>query len=722
MVPKEEIVSSGIKFRVKKMSQKIFHFAVERKKVYELAYNLRWTYNCRVQNFFAKLSPRVWEHSNHNPIQVLNEISEEELRSRLMNKELRDELNVSYDSLQNYLKIVRKPVPAFKRFDKHPVAYFSAEVGLHESIPVYSGGLGVLSGDHTKSASDIGLNFVAVTLFYRQGYFVQKISSDGYQQEEYRETDFHRLPIVPVTDEGGNMVKVQVQIGRSTISVGAYKAVVGRSVLYLLETNLPENEEHYRDLTARVYGGDSTTRILQEIVLGIGGTKFLKELELEPAVYHMNEGHSAFLTLELLHEQLLSGKPLERAIEEVKKKCVFTTHTPVAAGHDRFTLDLINFSLSGFISSFGITPDDFMKFGRVNPDDKTETFCMTVLALKMSRGANAVSELNGKISRQMWTALYPGRKPNEVPIGHITNGIHSSTWISHEACALYEKLLGPNWLGKLDRPSEWKAAVDRIPDEELWALRYALRRSLIEFVRRRLKRQLLRYGNSSDWAEKTLSPDALTIGFSRRFATYKRAPLIFSDMERAARLFGDPKLPIQIIFSGKAHPRDDAGKSYIQQMMHLSRDPRFTGKVVFVEDYDMGVARHLVSGCDIWLNNPRRPLEASGTSGEKVILNGGLNCSVMDGWWREAYNGKNGFQIGEDKDLQVSVEEQDRIDSVNLYDVIESKIVPLFYDRDASGLPLKWLKMVRESIRTIAPVYNTARMVREYVNSYYIQK
>ncbi len=704
------------------MPDKAFHFAKERKKVYALAYNLRWSFDCPTQQFFAKLSPRVWERSNHNPICVLEEISEEELHSRLLNDTLRSELNQCYESLQSYLKTVAKPSESLKRFSKNPVAYFSAEIGIHESLPIYSGGLGILSGDHTKSASDIGLNFVGVTLFYRQGYFIQRINSDGWQLEEYRQQDYHGLAIVPVTDEGGNQVKVQVEIGNSLVSVTAYKAVVGRSILYLLETNLPENEEHYRDLTARVYGGDSTTRISQEIILGIGGARFLKAMEYEPVVYHMNEGHSAFLTLELLHEQLLAGKKLSKAVEEVRRKSVFTTHTPVAAGHDRFSRDLINFSLSGFVGSLGISLDEFMGFGRVKPDDRDETFCMTVLALKMSRAANAVSELNGKVSRQMWTQLFPGRKAEHIPIGHVTNGIHSLTWLSNEANELYRKRLGLQWQAKLVRAKDWAAAVPKIQDADLWALRFALRRKLVEFVRERMRRQRLRYGNSSDWVEKSLSADALTIGFSRRFATYKRAPLLFTDIERATRLFGDPKRPIQLIFSGKAHPRDDAGKAFIQQIERLTRDPRFTGKVVFVEDYDMGVARQLVSGCDLWLNNPRRPLEASGTSGQKVILNGGLNCSVMDGWWREAYNGKNGFSIGEDKDLNLPPDQQDSLDAANLYEVVERKVIPLFYDRDAAGVPLKWIKMIKESIRTIAPIYNTTRMVNEYINKYYMEK
>ena len=704
------------------MAQKTFHFAKERKKVYELAYNLRWSFDCPTQLFFAKLSPRTWDRSSHNPITVLSEISEEELRSRLRDRELQEELDGCYESLQSYLKSVNKTPAPYRYFERHPVAYFSAEIGIHESLPIYSGGLGILSGDHTKSASDIGLNFVGVTLFYRQGYFVQKVNSEGMQSEEYDQRDYHCLPVVPVNDEGGNLVKIQVQIGRSLVSVAAYKAVVGRSVLYLLETNLPENEEHYRDLTSKVYGGDSTTRISQEMILGIGGAKFLKGLEYEPAVYHMNEGHSAFLTLELLHEQLLAGKNLDRATEEVRKKCVFTTHTPVAAGHDRFTQDLINFSLSGFVSSLGISLDDFMKFGRVNPDDQGETFCMTVLALKMSRAANAVSELNGRVSRQMWTGLFPGKKAEQVPIGHVTNGIHSLTWLSTEGKKFYDASVGKNWLGKLERRSEWAASINKISDEEVWALRYTLRRKLIEFVRERLKKQQIRFGNSTGWVEKVLSPDALTIGFSRRFATYKRAPLLFSEFDRARQILGDSKRQVQLIYSGKAHPRDDAGKAFIQQIVHLSHDPKFVGRIAFVEDYDMGVARQLVAGCDLWLNNPRRPLEASGTSGEKIILNGGLNCSIMDGWWREAYNGKNGFAIGEDKDVQVSVEEQDRIDAKNLYDVIENRVIPTFYDRDASGIPLKWIKMIKESIKTIAPVYNTDRMVKEYVDKYYLHK
>jgi starch phosphorylase len=702
------------------MKEDSLHFSEERKKIYELAYNLRWSYDSSLQKFFAKLSPRVWEHSNHNPIAVLRELSEEELRSRLYDDDLHSELDNCYESLQSYLRKVKKTPPTLRKFEKHPVAYFSAEVGIHESLPVYSGGLGILSGDHTKSASDIGLNFVGVTLFYRQGYFVQKLNTEGMQTEEYDQKDYRSLPIVPVTDEGGNLVKVQVQIGRSLVSVAAYKAVVGRSVLYLLETNLPENEEHYRDLTARVYGGDSTTRISQEIVLGIGGARFLKELEYEPSVYHMNEGHSAFLTLELLHEQMLAGKNLKRAVEEVKKKCVFTTHTPVAAGHDRFTQDLINFSLSGFISSLGMSLDDFMKFGRVNTEDQKETFCMTVLALKMSRAANAVSELNGKISRQMWVGLYPGKKVEQVPIGYITNGIHSLTWLHCHARKFYETNVGKNWLVKMEHRAEWENAIKKIPDKEIWALRYALRRRLVEFVRERLKRQQIRFGNSSNWVEKVLSPDALTIGFSRRFATYKRAPLLFTDFERAVQLLNDSKRQVQIIFSGKAHPRDDAGKAFIQQIVRISHDPRLVGKVVFIEDYDMGIAKELVAGCDVWLNNPRRPLEASGTSGQKIILNCGLNCSIMDGWWREAYNGKNGFAIGEDKDPQSSAEEQDKMDARNLYEVLENRVIPTFYDRDASGLPLKWIKMIKDSIRTIAPVFNTDRMVKEYVSKYYL--
>ncbi|MGB9591555.1 MAG: alpha-glucan family phosphorylase, partial [Candidatus Kryptoniota bacterium] len=423
-----------------------------------------------------------------------------------------------------------------------------------------------------------------------------------------------------------------------------------------------------------------------------------------------------------LRENLLLGKKLEQAVEAVRQKCVFTTHTPVAAGHDRFTSDLISYSLTGLINQLGLSLDEFMKFGRVNPMDQNETFCMTVLALKMSRNANAVSELNGKVSRQMWTGLYPGTKPDQVPIGHITNGIHILTWLAPEMQEFLAAHIGRDWLLKLFKVKEWNQAVNQIPNEELWGLRYELRRKLIEFTRARMRRQQLRYGNASEWVEKVLSADALTIGFSRRFATYKRAPLIFSDLDRAMRIFSDPQRPVQIIFSGKAHPRDDAGKAFIQKVVRLARDPKFVGKVVFLEDYDMNVARYLVSGCDLWLNNPRRPLEASGTSGEKVILNGGLNCSVMDGWWREAYDGSNGFAIGEDKDAPSSAEEQDRLDAQNLYNVLENKVIPLFFDRDASGIPIKWVKMIKSSMKTIAPVFNTSRMVKEYIKKYYIGK
>jgi starch phosphorylase len=699
-----------------------FQFAKERKKIYELAFNLRWTYDYETLELFSKLSPRVWERCNHNPIAVLAEIGEDELRARLMTNEFQTHLNSCYESLQKYLAEVNKSKPELKIFDRHPVAYFTAEIGLHESLPVYSGGLGVLSGDHTKSASDIGLNFVAVTLFYRQGYFTQKINSDGWQQEEYFSNDPKRLPIIPVTDEAGNLVKVKVQIGHSVVTVAAYRAIVGRSTVYLLETNLPENEEHYRDLTSRVYGGDSTTRISQEILLGVGGVRMLRELEYDPYVYHMNEGHSAFLTLELLRENLLHGKTLEQGVEAVKQKCVFTTHTPVAAGHDRFTPDLINYSLTGLINQLGISLDEFMKFGRVNPSDQNETFCMTVLALKMSRNANAVSELNGKVSRQMWAGLYPGRRPEQVPIGFITNGIHILTWLAPEMQKFFEDQVGRDWLSKLFKPKQWNEAINQIPNEELWGLRYELRRKLVEFTRSRMRSQQLRYGNASEWVEKVLSVDALTIGFSRRFATYKRAPLIFSDLDRAVKIFSDSKRPVQLIFSGKAHPRDDAGKAYIQMVVRLTRDPKFVGKVVFLEDYDMNVARYLVSGCDLWLNNPRRPLEASGTSGEKVILNGGLNCSVMDGWWREAYDGSNGFAIGEDKDASVSPEEQDKLDAQNLYNVLENKVIPLFFDRDSYGIPIKWVKMIKSSMKSIAPIFNTNRMVKEYIRKYYTGK
>ena len=493
------------------------------------------------------------------------------------------------------------------------------------------------------------------------------------------------------------------------------------SIILLLDTNLPENEERFRDITAHVYGGDSTTRISQEVLLGIGGVRMLRAIGIKPSVYHMNEGHSAFLTLELLREEITKGVAKEKAMQNVTKQCIFTTHTPVPAGHDRFNQDLMTYIFGEKAKNFGMTMDELMTFGREHPDDGHSQFCMTVLALKLSRTANGVSELHGHVSREMWNFMYPEKSVDKVPIGYVTNGIHVSSWLHEKTQSFWNEKLGTEWREHYLEPKFWEKAVDpkNVSDEELWALRYTLRRKLVEFSRFRLHEQHSRYGNGADVYNTILNPDALTICFARRFATYKRAPLLFTHFEKILSLFNDTRRPFQIIFAGKAHPRDDEGKKFIQKIIEITKHPNLFGKVVFVENYDMNVARYLTSGADVWLNNPRRPLEASGTSGQKISINGGLNCSIMDGWWREAYDGHNGWSIGGDEQ-PADAHVQDTQDSQFLYEVLSQQIIPEFYDRDANGIPKKWIKRMRHAIATLVPQYSTHRMVAEYVKKYYL--
>jgi len=605
--------------------------------------------------------------------------------------------------------------------DLGPVAYFSAEFGLHESLPIYSGGLGVLSGDHTKSASDLGLNFYGISLFYRNGYFQQTIAADGWQHESYPNMNPDLLPVSLVTDADGKPVEAEVEISHNIVKFRAYRVNVGRATIFLLDTNHPENELHHREITNRVYGGDSTTRIMQEIVLGVGGVRFLRKMGIDPSVYHMNEGHSAFLTLELLREQLAAGAPKADAQEWVKKHCVFTTHTPVPAGHDRFSRDLIEYELGQFIKSMKMTVDEVIEFGKEDPAKLDDLFTMTVLALRMSRAANGVSELHGKVSREMWQHIYSVSSADEVPIGHITNGVHLLGWMANRTREFWHKHLGVKWVYYLKNKAIWAQVADPelVPDEDIWALRYGCRRDLVEYTRRKQREQYQRYGNEyKEVQDNILSPDVLTIGFARRFATYKRAPLIFKDFQRIAELINDSKRPVQLVFSGKAHPRDDSGKRFIQEIVGYTKNPALFGKVVFLENYDINVARHMISGVDVWLNNPRRPMEASGTSGMKILIHGGLNLSILDGWWREGYNGENGWAIGDDSNLE-DQEAQDHLDTENLYKLLTESVIPAFYDRDEYDIPRKWIQMLRRSMVTLIPVFNTDRMVSEYVEKYY---
>ncbi|XOV72199.1 MAG: alpha-glucan family phosphorylase [Verrucomicrobiota bacterium] len=688
-----------------------------------LARNLWWTWNQEAQEIFHKLSPRAWQNLYHNAVAVLHEVSDYELRTRLQEPAFADAVR---DVLKKFDAYMNEPntwaAENAQKLNDKPVAYFSAEFGLSETLPIAAGGLGILAGDHAKSASDLGLPFVGISLFYRQGYFMQTINEENWQTEYYSILNPRNLPMEAVLDAKGEQLTCMVQIATSQVKFKVWQVNVGRIPLYLMDTNLPENEEHYRDLTLRVYGGDSTTRIMQEILLGVGGVRMLRALGLQPSVFHMNEGHAAFLTLELMREKLAAGSSLDEAKALTTKECIFTTHTPVEAGHDRFSSDLVQYAAHRFASNLKISHQEFMDMGRVQQGDESEPFCMTVLALKYSRTANGVSELHGEISRQMWQGLYPGKSVEEVPIGHITNGVHVAGWMKGPLRRFFRRRLGEGWETDLNTPEFWQRMEDPgfVSDEEIWALRSVLRRELIEFARRRLliQSQNLKRENFITY-DHLLNPDVLTIGFARRFATYKRAPLIFQQFEHIVKLVKDKQRPIQFIFAGKAHPRDDEGKRFIQHIIHLSKHTELHGHLVFLENYDIHVARQMVSGCDVWLNNPRRPLEASGTSGQKTSAHGCLNMSIMDGWWREGFDGTNGFAIGPDSHPD-SIEEQDRVDSENLYKVLNDEVIPTFYNRDAAGVPRQWIQKIRRSISTLTPEYNTWRMVQDYANKYYL--
>ncbi|HWW01333.1 MAG TPA: alpha-glucan family phosphorylase [Candidatus Acidoferrum sp.] len=708
--------------------------------LHKLARNLWWTWDQGAQEVFHELSPRGWQNLYHNAVAILHEVSDYELGVRLQNPDFAEQVRRVLKAFEAYIGDERtwghqNAAP----LRVNPVAYFSAEFGFHETLPIAAGGLGMLAGDHTKSASDLGLGFVGISLFYREGYFQQAIDANNWQTEYYTLLNPKNLPMEPVLNEKGQPLVCHVEAGMNQVAFQAWRVNVGRVAVYLLDTNRPENEQHFRDLTLRVYGGDSTTRIMQEILLGIGGVRLLRALGVKPCVFHMNEGHAAFLTLELIREKMAAGKNLADAISQTRAECIFTTHTPVEAGHDRFSPDLMDYAMQRFRAQMPAPFAELMKLGRVAPQNLQEPFCMTVLALKLSRAANAVSELHGRVSRHMWHCLFSDKPVEQVPIGHITNGVHLLGWMKGTVRRYWRrKLVGqsvrsvpPNlrvasteWEKELGSVRFWQrlAEPEMISDEELWALRYQLRRELIEFARRRLliQRQRLTQGDFIAF-DALLNPDALTIGFARRFATYKRAPLIFQQFENIVKLTRDKDRPIQFIFAGKAHPRDDDGKRYIQHIIHLSKYSDLQGHLIFIENYDMHVARQMVSGCDVWLNNPRRPLEASGTSGMKAGCHGCLNLSILDGWWREGYDGTNGFAIGEDSHAD-SVEVQDRSDSGNLYKVLTKEVIPLFFERDEQGIPRRWLQRVRRAMVTLVPQFTTDRMVREYAQKYYLAR
>ncbi|HUT13800.1 MAG TPA: alpha-glucan family phosphorylase [Thermoguttaceae bacterium] len=692
-------------------------------KCVALARNLWWSWHPEVINLFRELDPIRWRQLDHSPIALLSEFTPERLEMRAAELVLYSRINHAYRRLKEY--VTETPLWGKTHsgvLGSKPVAYFSLEFGVHESVPIYSGGLGVLSGDHIKSASALGVPLVAIGLFYDQGYFKQHLDINGLQQEEYIDTKVENLPMEPARKPDGQPLAVEIHTRTGKLLAKVWLMRVGRVNLYLLDCDVPSNSPEDRELTARLYGGDNRTRIRQELVCGVGGVRALRELGITPGVYHLNEGHNAFATLEAIRERMKGdGMSFDNALRDVAQHTVFTTHTPVPAGHDRFDGSLIEEHLGPLRDELGISFEQLMGLGRVEPQNQQETFCMTVLGLKLSRKANAVSNLHGHISRRMWAHLWPWRVEEEIPIGHITNGVHVQSWLAWQMQNLYDRHFPAHWMQKLGEPEVWRGIHDVDPGE-LWETHYALKNLLLAFVRRRVSRQCRRRGESDEAVEAArniLDPNILTLGFSRRFATYKRADLILADMDRFAAMVGDPHRPIQLIFAGKAHPADEPGKQLIQKIANLRHDPRFAGRVAFVEDYEINVCRHLVQGVDVWLNNPRRPLEASGTSGQKAVLNGALNLSVLDGWWAEAFDGSNGFGIGrgiQHVDRQIT----DRRDGENLYQALEKEVIPLYYDRDVDGLPRQWIKRMMNSISSLAWRFSAHRMVADYVQHAYL--
>lgn len=692
-------------------------------KCFALARNLWWSWQPEVVNLFRDLDPIRWRQLDHNAIALLSEFTPERLDMRAAELVLYSRINYAHRRLKEYMSDTRLWGATHAGvLGSMPVAYFSAEFGMHESAPIYSGGLGVLSGDHIKSASDLGVPLIAVGLFYDQGYFRQRLDIEGYQVEEYTDTQVENLPMAPALDAHDEPITVGIDTRTGRLLAKVWLMQVGRISLYLLDCDVEGNRPEDRQLTSRLYGGDTRTRIRQELVLGIGGVKALRALQINPGVYHLNEGHSAFAPLEVIRDRMKSdGLTFDDALREVAQSTVFTTHTPVPAGHDRFDGGLVEEHLGPTREELGISFEQLMGLGRVEPQNHDESFCMTVLALKLSRRANAVSALHGHVSRRMWAHLWPWRVEEEIPIGHITNGVHVPSWLAHQMRQLYDRHFATDWFQRMGEPEVWKG-IHEVDSGELWETHHALKSLMLTFVRRRLSRQARRRGESDEAVESArnvLDSNVLTIGFARRFATYKRADLLMTDIDRLYALLNDPQRPVQIIFAGKAHPADEPGKQLIKRIANLRFDENCSSRIVFVEDYDINVCRHMIQGVDVWLNNPRRPLEASGTSGQKAVLNGGLNLSVPDGWWAEAFDGTNGFSIGNGT-CHVDDAINDRRDAMELYRVLEEEVIPLYYDRDVDGLPHAWISRMKSSIGSLAWRFSAHRMVMDYVKSSYL--
>lgn len=689
----------------------------------ELAYNLWWSWNPAAQSLYEDLDPLLWKQVNHNPVKFLRRVSQ-----RRLDWAASDEFFLRrYGEVMRAFDAYMNPEPGMTWHAKHYpepagqcIAYFSAEFGLHESLPIYSGGLGILAGDHCKTASDLDLPFVGVGFLYPQGYFQQRIDADGRQQAIYEKLDFAEVPAQPALDPAGEEVLVHVDLPGRRVYAKVWRIQVGRVPIFLMDTDVEENAPEDRELSARLYGGDVQIRISQEVVLGIGGVRALRALGYRPTVWHLNEGHAAFLQLERIRELVQDeGLPFDAALWAARANALFTTHTPVPAGNDAFGFDLMDRYFGHYWGRLGLDRERFLALGRHDYAWGPQ-FSMTVLALRTAGLANGVSELHGQVSRRMWQSLWPDLPEAEVPIDHVTNGVHTDTWIYPGLARLLDQHLDAHWRDAIDERATWLGVRD-IPDSDLWAQHLAAKREMLALVRERTAAQLQRTGAAPadvNAAATGLDPHALTIGFARRFATYKRATLLFRNPERLKQILNDPQRPVQIIFAGKAHPADEPGKSFIQAVYQFSRQPGFAGKIVFVEDYDANIGRHLVSGVDVWLNNPRRPLEASGTSGEKAGLNGAPNFSVLDGWWRESYDGTNGWAIGAEREYPNEAV-QDEADALSLYAILENQIIPAFYHRNDEGISEDWLEIMRASIMTVGPDFSFDRMLKDYVRKFY---
>ncbi|MBN1795672.1 MAG: alpha-glucan family phosphorylase [Sedimentisphaerales bacterium] len=686
-----------------------------------LARNMFWCWNLDFVRLFKRIDSNLWKACGYNPVRLLGSVSQEKLSKLEGNHSFLCELKRAKEKLQTYLDAPTWFQRSGNIHSDKIIAYFSAEFGIHECLPIYSGGLGVLAGDHLKTASDMGLPLVGVGLLYQNGFFRQYLNIDGWQQEAYVTNDFYNMPAELVRDEKGKPVMISIEYPEEMINVQIWKVNVGRVSLYLLDANLDTNSANGRVITSSLYGGDNEMRIRQEIMLGIGGLRALRAVGIEPAVCHMNEGHAAFMALERIRVLMQEkGLQFDEALEATKAGNVFTVHTPVKAGNDEFSPELIDKYLGNYIKALKISEEQFMALGRVKESDHKESFKMPVLAIRLSSYRNGVSKLHGQVTRNMWSVLWPDIPVDEVPISSITNGVHIKSWLSEDMNALYERYLGPNWCEEsIDSPI-WNN-IDSIPDEELWRPHQRSKVSLIAFARERLKAQMQRRGtfhSELNWAEEVLDPEALTIGFARRFATYKRGDLLLKDPKRLIKLLTDKEKPVQIVFAGKAHPRDTEGKEIIRRIIHFANQYGVRRRIVFLEDYEMNIARYMVRGVDIWLNTPRRPMEASGTSGMKAAFNGALNMSTYDGWWCEGYTSNGGWIIGAGEDYD-DLAYQDMVESQAMYKMLENEIVPLFYRRSADSLPRGWIQRMRNSIKYITPRFSTYRMLTDYVRKCY---